>query len=256
MAKQKSILITGAGSGIGQETAKLFVSRGWKVGAADINLKSVEALREELGEFIIPLQVDVVDPQSVQAMSDDFLKETGGEIDVLFNCAGVLLMGPHENITTEKQNLLVDINIKGVLNGCNAVFPIMQNMKTARIINMSSTSAEYGTPDHAVYSATKFFVRGFTEAINIEWARHGIHVSAILVAYVKTPMMSGAEVTPSSVEKLGIKIETSQVAAKVWKAAHGKRVLYRVGTDAHILNLVVRLLGSRSRGLYKYLTGY
>ncbi|MGB0907127.1 MAG: SDR family oxidoreductase [Maricaulaceae bacterium] len=253
---QKSILITGAGSGIGRETAKLFAGKGWRVGAADISLATVTALKAELGDLIIPLAVDAADAASVQAMTETFAKATGGTIDVLFNCAGVLFMGPHESLSPAQQELLVDVNIKGVLNGCNAVFPIMKAVKRGHIINMSSTSAEYGVPDHAVYSATKFFVRGFTEAMNIEWARHGINVSAILVAYVKTPMMTEANATPPSVDKLGIKIETAQVAAKVWKAAHSQRTLHRIGADAHMLNLAVRVLGRHARGVYKHLTGY
>ena len=121
---------------------------------------------------------------------------------------------------------------------------------------MSSTSAEYGSPDHAVYSASKFFVKGLTEALNIEFEPLGIQVSAIIAPYVNTPMVNNASVKAASVQKLGVKIEANQVAQTVWKAAHGNKVIWRVGMDAVALNLLSRLFGSAAKPIVKNLTGY
>jgi short-subunit dehydrogenase len=96
-------------------------------------------------------------------------------------------------------------------------------------------------------------VRGLTEALNIEFERLGVRVSAVLVSYVKTPMVVDAAVKAASVEKVGVKVAPETVAETVWKAAHGRKVLYRVGIGAVIVNLVVRLLGMQARGLYKRL---
>src|SRR6185369_7833590 len=101
-----------------------------------------------------------------------------------------------------------------------------------------------------------FFVRGFTEALNIEMEKDGIQVSAILVAYVKTPMVDDAPVKAASIKKLGVKIQPQLVAETVWKAAHGKRVLWRIGFDAKALNLAVRMFGTAGRPIVKKLTGY
>jgi short-subunit dehydrogenase len=120
---------------------------------------------------------------------------------------------------------------------------------------MASTSAEYGSPEHAVYSATKFFVRGFTEALNIEYRAHDIQVSAIYVAYVQTGMVFDASVKPASIERLGVKITPQRVAATVWKAVHGNRVHWRIGLDARMTNFAVRLLGAGVAPVYRRIMG-
>ena len=256
MSQQSSILITGGGSGIGRETARLFASKNWLVGVADVNGDAAKATAAEIGPNAVPLTVDVRNIESVRDMVANFTDRTGGRLDVLFNSAGVVFMAPNETIPQEQQDLTIDVNIKGVVNCCNAAFEALRATPGAHVISMSSTSAEYGTPDHAIYSGSKFFVRGFTEAMNIEWARHDINVSAILVAYVQTPMILEATQKAASVDKLGVKVKPNKVAQAVWKAAHKRGVLHRVGLDAVALNIIVRLLGTRSRVIYKLLTGY
>ena len=253
----KSILITGAGSGIGRETARLFARRGWLVGAVDIADGALAALAAEFpAGTVVPIVADVRTSDGARTMVEALTAKTGGTLDVLFNCAGVLRMGPFETISPTDQALTVDVNVTGVLNGLNAAFPALKRTPGAHVVSMSSTSAEYGTPDLAVYSASKFFVRGLTEALNIEWARHDIDVSALLVAYVRTPMIVDAPVKAKSIAKLGVKVTPEKVAEAVWKAAHGNGSLHRVGFDAVALDIVVRLLGRRVRGLYRMLTGY
>ena len=104
-----------------------------------------------------------------------------------------------------------------------------------------------------MYSATKFFVRGLTEALNIEYRAHGIQVSAIYVAYVQTGMVFDAKVKPASIERLGVKVTPQQVAAAVWKAVNGDRVHWRVGLDARLINFAVRLLGGGIAPIYRRL---
>lgn len=222
MSQKKSILITGAGSGIGRETARLFAAKGWMVGVADVNAAGAQATASELGANGVAITADVRSIEGAKAMVDAFLGHTGGRLDVLFNCAGVLFMGPHEEIPQANQEMMIDVNIKGVVNCSNAAFPALKATPGAHVVSMCSTSAEYGVPDHAIYSSSKFFVRGFTEALNIEWVRHDINVSAILVAYVQTPMVNDAEVKAKSIDKLGVKVKPEQVAKGVWKAAHKK----------------------------------
>lgn len=138
----------------------------------------------------------------------------------------------------------------------DAAFAALAATPGAHIVNMSSTSAEYATPDHAMYSVSKFFVRGLTEALNIEFERHDIQVSAILVDYVQTPMVTDAQTKAAAVEKLGVKVKPQDVAETVWKVTHGNKVLWRIGFDATALNITVRMLGSSVRGIYKKLCGY
>ena len=137
---------------------------------------------------------DVRDAAAIERAIGDFTSRTDGQrLDAVFANAGVLFMGPHETITPAQKQLLVDVNVSGVVHTIDAAFPFLQRTPGAHVVAMSSTSAEYGAPQHAVYSATKFFVRGLTEALNIEYRAHGIQVSAIYVAYVQTGMVFGAQ---------------------------------------------------------------
>ena len=251
MNAPRTIFITGAGAGIGAETARLFARKGWRVGASDVNAAALAALGQELGAERVSTHVaDVRDRASVEAALAGFVQGSGGRLDALFVNAGVLFMGPHETITGAQKDLLVDVNVKGVINTIDAGFEHLRRTPGAHVVAMASTSAEYGSPEHAVYSATKFFVRGLTEALNIEYRAHGIQVSAIYVAYVQTGMVFDAEVKPASIERLGVKITPQRVAATVWKAVHGNRVHWRVGLDARLTNFAVRLLGSATAPVY------
>lgn len=251
MSRVKSIFITGAGAGIGAETARLFARNGWFVGASDIDSAALAALAGELGPERASTHVaDVRDAAAIERAIGDFTSRDGDRLDAVFANAGVLFMGPHETITPAQKQLLVDVNVSGVVNTIDAAFPFLKRTPGARVVAMSSTSAEYGSPQHAVYSATKFFVRGFTEALNIEYRVHGIQVSAIYVAYVQTGMVFGARVKPASIARLGVKIPPARVASAVWRAVHGNRVHWRVGLDARLINWSVRLLGAGIAPIY------
>ena len=256
MTVQKSIFITGAAAGIGAETARLFARNGWLVGASDVNEAALAALQRELGAERVSLHpADVRDRAAIEAALRDFAARTGGRLDALFANAGVLFMGPDESITPAQKDLLVDVNVKGVIHTVDAGFPHLKQTPGAHLVAMASTSAEYGSPEHAVYSATKFFVRGLTEALNIEYRAHDVQVSAIYVAYVQTGMVFDAEVKPASIERLGVKIAPQRVAATVWKAVHGDRVHWRVGFDARMINFAVRLLGAGVAPIYRRIMG-
>jgi NADP-dependent 3-hydroxy acid dehydrogenase YdfG len=243
----KTIFITGAAAGIGAETARLFARNGWRVGASDVNATALESLREELGAGRVGCHLaDVRDRAAVEQAMAAFVESSGGRLDAVFANAGVLFMGPQESIGATQKDLLVDVNVRGVVYTLDAAYPYLRRNPGSHAVAMASTSAEYGTPQHAVYSATKFFVRGLTEALNIEWAPQGINVSAVYVAYVDTGMVRDAEVKPASIETLGVKVTPQQVAATVWQAVHGSRSHWRLGSDARAINLLVRLLGSAS----------
>jgi NADP-dependent 3-hydroxy acid dehydrogenase YdfG len=248
---RRSIFITGAAAGIGAETARLFVCNGWRVGASDVNAVALAGLQQELGAASLSTHVaDVRDRDAVRAAVGDFAAGSAGRLDALFVNAGVLFMGPDETITPAQKDLLVDVNVRGVINTIDAGFPFLAGTPGAHLVAMASTSAEYGSPQHAVYSATKFFVRGLTEALDIEYRAHDIQVAAIYVAYVQTGMVFDAAVKPASIERLGVKISPQRVAQVVWRAVHGRRVHWRVGLDARLINVAARLLGSGLAPIY------
>jgi len=222
---QNTIFITGAASGIGRETARFFARRGWFAGICDLNEKGLFSLQSEIGAGKCSVTImDVKDSESVRQAVNTFTEATGGRMDVLFNNAGIIRMGPNENISIQDQRQIVEVNFIGILNCIHHSLPYLKKTSKAKIINMASASAIYGIPELAVYSATKHAVRALTEALNIEMESHDVTVCDIIAPYVRTPLLTDAPVKAYSVDKLGINLEPSDVAAVVWKAAHKNKV--------------------------------
>lgn len=239
-----SILITGAAAGIGQATARRFAAQGWFVGLADIDIAGVEALAKELGvEHAMALQLNVTEADQWAQALDCFFQQTG-RLDVLLNNAGILASGPFGDIALERQHLMVDINIKGVINGCYQALPWLKQTKGARVINMSSASAMYGQPSLAIYSATKFAIRGLTEALSLEWETFGIQVMDIMPLFVQTSMVK--DMDAKAIENLGVKLSADDVAKTIWKAATYKgltsRVHWTVGFNTRLFYSVAGLM--------------
>ena len=255
MDNTKSIIVTGAASGIGRETALFFARKGWFVGIFDVNEDGLSSLRSEIGEdkcFDAPM--DVTDVESVGTAVKAFIEKTDGRIDVLFNNAGIASMGPNEDIPIKEQQKIVAVNFTGILNCNHVCLPYLKKTPGARIISMCSASAIYGIPELAVYSATKHAVKGLTEALDIELERHGIIVSDIMVPYVRTPLVTDPEVKAFSIEKMGVKVEASQVAEGVWKAAHGSRLHWKITGAMRLLIFFSWAFPFAKRSLIKALT--
>src|SRR5262249_23978109 len=163
---QKTIFVTGAASGIGRATAQLFAQRGWFVGLFDVNEAGLAETSATLPEGQrLAMAFDVRDRHGWQRAAQSFGEATGRRMNVLFNNAGIARGGPFEDVTPEDAELVVDINLKGVINGVYCCLPLLRETPGARIVNVSSVAGIYGTPHIAVYSATKFAVRGLTEAL-------------------------------------------------------------------------------------------
>ncbi len=239
MENRKSIFITGAASGIGRAAALLFAEKGWFVGLFDVNEAGLAELHAQIGEERACKGVmDVTRLESVREAMAVFADRTGNRMDALFNCAGILRMGYFDRIDIAFHKKIVDVNIVGILHGIHAALDLLKNTPGAHIINMSSGSALYGSPEVAVYSATKFAVRGLTEALNIEFEPLGVQVSDVMALYVSTPMIVDARETATSVDRLGVNLRPEQVAAVVWKAAHGNRVHWKVGGMLKLMGVV------------------
>ena len=232
----KTIFITGAASGIGAATARKFHAQGWFVGLYDLNPAPLAELQRSLGtENSCFMALDVRDREAVAAAMDHFGAHSGGRMNLLFNCAGIIGIGPFEDLRLEDHLRTAEVNFQGVLNCTFLAFPLLKATPGARVVSMSSASARYGTPDFASYSASKFAVRGLTEALNIEWRRHGIVVSDIMPPFVNTPMIQNGPAS-KSFERMGIRLRPEQVAEVVWKAARGNKVHYPVGLQFKLLN--------------------
>ncbi len=262
MAKNKppvsSIFITGAGAGIGRATAELFAERGWLTGLFDVSQEGLAVTRDRLGanaERSMSGVLDVTDHAAFERALALFAERTGGGLDVMFNCAGILRMGLFDEIPLADYERELAINVMGVIRGCRLALPYLERGSLKRIVNMSSASAVYGTPDLAVYSATKFAVRGLTEALDLELGPRGIRVTDVMPGYVNTDMVSSQTFKPKSLESLGVHLGPDDVAKRVWDAAHDSAVHYFLQNDVALLDRVSGLIPGLGRRVMKKYSG-
>lgn len=247
--QRKSIFVTGAGSGIGRATAKLFADRGWFVGLYDVNPSGlaetetdIPAAQRVSGVF------DVRDRAGWQTALAAFTAASGGKLDVLFNNAGLARHGWFEDVSQDDADLEIDVNIKGVVNGCYAALPYLKATPGSRIVNTASAAAIIGSPRLAVYSATKFAVRGLSEALDIEFGRHGVRVTCLMPFFIETPILDGGtsgtnrHFRDEIVEQKSKVYPVSDAAEGAWAAAHGTELHYPVGKEAKRAHMLARFI--------------
>ena len=247
---RKTIFITGAASGIGAETARLFAARGWFCGLYDINQEALAEISREIGgDNCHSARLDVRNREDWAAAIEGFGAATGGRMDVLFNNAGVGRHGAFEEISGDDNDWMIDINVKGVVNGIQAACPLLKATPGARVVNTASMAGMVGSPSVAVYSATKFAVRGLTEALDAEFAPHDITVTSLMPYFINTPILdmansaTGNHKLNDTIEEMGANVYPVSLAAeRAWDAAHGKDIHYMVGKEAHRARLMQRLL--------------
>jgi NADP-dependent 3-hydroxy acid dehydrogenase YdfG len=243
----KAILITGGGSGIGRAVAQLFVDRGWRVGLADRDSAGLKETAAGLpGESTSCHVMDVRSPEDWEEVLAEFTQLSGGRLDVLFNNAGVAVGGPFGAAGLEDIDRAVDVNLKGVLYGARMAYPFLAATPGSCLLNTASAAGIYGTPGAAVYSATKFAVRGLTEALDGEWAVDDIRVRSLMPGFIDTPLLqAGVGGSNRSVRETVVEagleftpVET--VAEAAWEAVHGGRVHTLVGKTARRLSFASR----------------
>ncbi|TKH05780.1 SDR family oxidoreductase [Peribacillus simplex] len=191
--ENKVIIITGASSGIGEATAKLLASKGAKVVLGARREDKLKALTEEIqkaGGQAAYRVTDVVNPDDSQQLVQQ-AKDTFGGIDVIFLNAGIMPNSPLSELKTDEWNSMVDVNIKGVLNGIAAVLPTFTSQKSGHIITTSSVAGLKAYPGGAVYGATKWAVRDLMEVLRMESAQEGtnIRTATIYPAAVNTELL-------------------------------------------------------------------
>lgn len=184
----KVCLITGAGSGIGAASAKLFAGEGATVVVADIDGDAAKRTVAAIGEKATAEQVDVTDEQQTQAVAQR-VSESLGRIDVLFNNAGIAGVGDVIETQPELFERVMRVNVLGVYLMTRAVVPHMIEQRSGSIINMSSCIAEIGLARRVSYAASKGAVLSMTKSMQVDLAQHGIRVNALLPGTILTPFV-------------------------------------------------------------------
>jgi NAD(P)-dependent dehydrogenase (short-subunit alcohol dehydrogenase family) len=262
----KSIFITGAGSGMGREGAKLFHANGWRVGAVDRNDDGLAALSQELGtERLWTRVVDVTVKADLDGALADFCAgNTGGGLDMMWNNAGIGESGWFEDVPHDAAMRVVEVNFKAVLTGAYGALPYLKKTPGSLMFSTSSSAGAYGLPRIAVYSSTKHAVKGLTEALSVEWQRHGVRVADVLPGLIDTPILTtttnhsddggppmSAEEFRAAAPKKGISrlMPAASVAEAAWQAYHNpKRLHWYVPKSIRLIDLLKGLSPEFVRG--------
>ena len=253
MTDSKYIFITGAASGIGRATAIRFASEGWMVAVADLDKAGLGSLRSELGGSrcsVYPL--DVTNAEMFNGVMAEFADWSGGQLDVLYNNAGIGVSGYFEDIPLERSLDIVNVNLVGVIHGIYAALPLLKQTPNSLCFSTSSSAATYGAPSLAVYAATKFAVKGLTEALAVELSRHDVRVADVLPGLIDTPILNsdryedgkvtsrpgertiGANLADEGMFRL---IQPSEVAEAVWSAYHEDKLHWYVPAEIEEIDL-------------------
>ena len=250
----KVVVITGAGSGIGRSLAEQCARRGAKLALCDVNAEGLAETRANCASApVLTDTVDVSDRDAMDAFRDRVVAEYG-RVDLVVNNAGVAHSQTIENTSYEDFEWIMGINFWGVVHGTKAFMPELKKNAGSALVNISSVFGIISVPTQGTYNATKFAVRGFTEALRHETADSGLHVMCVHPGGIKTGIAHAARfyVGPDGssdqsktaaefVDKLA-RTTPDQAARKILSDLAKKKGRCLIGVDAQIISAISRLV--------------
>jgi len=250
-------VITGAATGIGRALATRLADEGARLCLADINKGALDVVADDLrakGCEVSAHAVDVSDRQQVDTLCRNTV-EHFGRVDVLINNAGVALCGDVEEVSLSDIEWLMGINFWGTVYGVKYFLPILKQQKKAYIVNLSSVFGIIAPPEQAPYAASKFAVRGFTEALRHELAGSGVQVSSVHPGGIRTEIAKasrvGAGADPGKREREAAKFDfiarttPERAANRIVSGMLRGETRILIGPDATLIDLIQRLCPER-----------
>ena len=192
----KIAFVTGGASGIGAALATKLVDEGAEVWIADRQVGRAQELAQRLnnsgGGKAHPIELDVRSYPSLEQAVAKAVQQSG-RIDYLFNNAGIGVGGEIDSYTLDDWDDVIDVNLRGVVHGIQAVYPIMIRQHSGHIVNTASMAGLITTPGQAAYTATKHAVVAISKTLRLEAARHGVQVSVLCPGVIRTPILMGGQ---------------------------------------------------------------
>lgn len=186
-------IVTGGASGIGRALSEELAKRGCEVVSVDLQSELAEEVASEIrisGGKAKAVTIDVTDYSAMEQLAQETVARTG-RLDFIFNNAGIVIGGPIDRLGIEDWNQIVDVNLRGVINGIQATYPIMMKQGFGHIINTASMAGFMVGPGNAPYTTTKYAVVGLSKSLRAEAAQMGIRVSVICPGVIRTPILEG-----------------------------------------------------------------
>lgn len=262
---KKNVLVTGASTGIGEQTTLDLTRAGFHVFAGVRKVQDGEKLKAKDPQNITPIEIDVTKPAQVKAAFD--LIKTKGPLWGLVNNAGIVVAGPMEYLTTQDLREQFEVNVFGLHEVTHTFLPLIRQSK-GRIVHISSISGRFAFPFVGPYAASKFAVEGMGDSLRREIAPHGVKVSIVLPGRVSTPIWDKSQasngarrekLSPLAGKHYGVPLETlrrltskggsfgvpaTRVSSAVVQALKSKcpKRRYIVGMDAKVQDMMNRFL--------------
>lgn len=248
-------VITGAGSGIGRALALELARQGCSLALADVDEAGLEQTRAGLAGSGVPVtlhRTDVSRRDQVQSLAEAVIA-SHGRVSLLFNNAGVACACAAERMSEEDFQWLMGVNFWGVVHGCQVFLPLLRAQPGAHIVNVSSVFGLIAMPSQSAYNASKFAVRGFSEALQQELAGGSVGLSVVCPGGVRTAIAANARVEASSARALGgaeafvrrfdklARTSADTAARQILQGVRRGRRRILVGPDARVLHWVLRL---------------
>lgn len=244
----KTVVVTGAGSGIGRATALAFAQNDARIAACDVDQGRLDALAAELGErALVVRRVDVADRAQMNAFADA-VHAIVPAADIIVNNAGVAVGGAFLDTSLDDWDWLLGINLRGVVHGCHFFVPRMVARRAGHVINISSILGIYPGPNTTAYVASKFAVLGFSQSLRAELAPQGIGVTAICPGLIATAIVADSRIVGAVASHRSRLIERfkkgappERVAEAILGAVRTNPAVRTVGRDAWVVHQLTKL---------------